>query len=358
MERIIPKIKEIAERISSDEEKRRLLAEALKKSKVHEISQRIEPDPLNDVKVVGVDGGIVKKSLHGFDCMLARAAGVCFHYKDGKIAKVDYLPSRVPTPKPDVVEALSDLDWSLFTSISRQREEIRMAMDCIDKFEPDMLLMDGSIVPHYTDRPSKSSEMYENYRKLIEDCKSLYNKAMKSNVALLGVIEDSRGDSFCKMMKDEMIQDMKSDGISSDEMERIIQKTRDTNLLFWVLEKGEKSKTFPYSSKPEEHPVLRDLEELGSHVFSFYLKTAKFDRPIRVDFLRQREKESEEDCLASVLLAISGQHPEYGLPAPLIEADNVAKMSEDEINNFYSHILSFTSNSPGLMRLRRDQRPF
>lgn len=359
MDRLMPRIREIAERISSDEEKRRRVAELLRNIRPvagNEILRVVKPDPLRDLRVVGVDGGIVKKSLHGFDCMLVRAVGVCFHYRDGKVGKVEYLPSRIPSPEPEIVETLSDPDWAYFTSISRQRMEIRIASECMERFRPDMLMMDGSIVPHYADRPSKSSAVYDNYVELISDCKDLYKKAKGNGISLLGVIEDSRGDSFCRIVRDEVMAGM-DEGFEPG-MKDILDKTRDTNLLFWTLHKGESSRTFPYSRNPAQHPVLRDFGELGSEVFSFYLKTARLDRPVRVDFLRTGEKGGNEDYIASVLLAISGQHSEYGLPAPLIEADNVAKLSESEINNFYSSMLSLAGNPPSLFRLRREQRPF
>lgn len=345
----MPRIREIAEKISSDDEKRKELGKLLKKYPGYGLVQRVGPDVLKHVKVAGVDGGIVKKSLHGFDCMLARAVAVCFNYRNGKVEGVDYFPSRVPVPEPEIIETLSEMDWSHFTSISRQRQEVRTAIECMDKFHPDVLLMDGSIVPHYSDIPSKSSMVYQDYMELVSDCKRLYKKSRDSGISLMGVIEDSRGDSFSRIVKDIFAK-----GELSPDMIRLLEKTRDTNLLFWALERGERSKTFPYSRNPEKHPVLRDFGELGKEIFSFYLKTAQLDRPVRVDFLKGKD----EDYMASVLLAISGQHPEYGIPAPLIEADNVAKLSEDEINNLYSRILSFAGNSSGLMKLRRNQRPF
>ena len=69
------------------------------------------------------------------------------------------------------------------------------------------------------------------------------------------------------------------------------------------------------------------------------------------------EKEAE-DRLASVLLSISGQHSSYGFPSVLIEADAIARMSEQEVDNFYSHILTYAGNIPSVMKLRREQRPF
>jgi hypothetical protein len=353
MESLIPRIREIAERINSAEGKRKEIAGFLKSLGPESgLVRKLSPDPLKDTKVVGVDGGVAKRSLHGFDCMLARAAGVCFHYRDGRVDRVDYLPSRLPVPRPEVIEALSDLDWAYFTSISRQRLEVRTALECMEKFRPGFLLMDGSIVPHHSDRPSRSSPVHGDYMELVSDFKDLYKGARDSGVSLAGVIEDSRGNSFCRMISSDFLAGS-GQGLAPG-IEGILEKTRDTNLLFWVLERGERSMTFPYSKNPGEHPVLRDLGDSGKEISSFYLKTARWDRPIRVDFLPG----ADEDRLASVLLAISGHHPEYGIPAPLIEADNVAKLSENEIENFYSRIISFAGNSPGLMRLRREQRPF
>ena len=137
------------------------------------------------------------------------------------------------------------------------------------------------------------------------------------------------------------------------ELVALLDKTRDTNLLYLVLEKGEKTVPFRYSRSPSEHPVLKDLGTLAEGIQCFYLKTARYDRPIKVDTLSPHTEK-----LASILLAISGQHPNYGIPAPLIEADNVAKLSEQEMENFYSQIISLVGNTSSAMRLRREQRPF
>jgi hypothetical protein len=322
-----------------------------------DILSKLAPSPMDELKIAGVDGGIAKKSLHGFDCILVRAAAVCFQYRKGKIDRVNYFPSRIPAPQADVLEALSDLDWAHFSSIVRQRVEVNTALESLDKLEPDVLLMDGSIVPHYSDRPARTSSVYQNYNLMIEEFKRLFNECMKRGTVLAGVIEDSRGTSYCDMINREILS--KVEHPLTVEMGELLQRTRDTNLLYWVLEKGQRSRVFPYSEKPEEHPVLRDFGKLGWKINSFYLKTAKHDRPVRVDILTKGDDVlGEADELASNLLAISGHHSGYGLPAPLIEADNVAKLSDNEVENFYSHILSFAGNIPSVMRLRRDQRPF
>ncbi len=354
MEELIPEIQRIAKRISEIEDKRKRLAEFLKSVNPRvKLKEKSGEDPLEDIKILAVDGGISKKPVHGFDLVLARAAGVMFHYKNGKVDSVKHFPSRFPVPKPFALEALSDLDYAYSTSIIRQSLEVERARECLKAAEPDIILMDGSIVPHYADRPSKSSQTYQDYKKLLGGWQGLYTECMEKGILLAGVIEDSRGVSFCEHVKSEILSCIKHNLIP--ELEKILDRTRDTNLLYWVLDRGERTRVSPYSGSPGEHLVLREFPRgLAENIFSFHLKTAKWDRPVRVDFLGKENLEK----ISSVLLAVSGQHSGYGIPVPLIEADNSAKMSEDEMENFYSHILSHTGELSSIMRLRRDSRPF
>lgn len=354
MEHLIPRIREIADRIALTEKKRRKLSDFLKTiSPEVEMVRKNTPISQDGLKVVGVDGGCVKKSLHGFDCILVRAAGACFTYNQGKVGKVDYFPSRVPTPRAEVMDAMSDLDWTYFTSIMRQSTEMEAALKSLENFKPDIILLDGSIMPHYSDRPSRNSLIYGRYEDMVKLYKELYSKTKETETLLAGVVEDSRGVSFCRIVKKRILSQIKHRLVP--ELETILDRTRDTNLLFWVLERGDRTMLFPYSESPQDHPIMRDFQDFSENIKSFYLKTAQKDRPMRVDILGG---DKEADRVSSILLSISGHHSEYGLPAPIIEADNVARLSEDEMENFYSRIVSFTGNIPSTMRLRRDQRPF
>ncbi|HLD57864.1 MAG TPA: DNA double-strand break repair nuclease NurA [archaeon] len=348
MELLLPQIKKLAESLRESEDKRRDLAEFLRsKNSDTKLFKRIEPEKsLDKVKIVGIDGGIVRKALHGFDFILARAAGVCFEYNQDKIVNASYFPSKFPSPRAFTLEAISDIDYAYFSSITRQKIEIETAIKCIAEFKPSILLLDGSIVPHHTTKPSSTSLAYKEYEELMSAYQQLYQEAEDSDVLLAGVIEDSRSERFCDLVKE--IFAKKEPNPHFD----ILNKTRDSNLLFWALSEHERTATFPYTKEIEQHPILKDFEK--RNFFSFYLKTAKFDRPVKVDFLNK----DLDDKLASILLAISGQHSHYGFPSVLIEADNVAKLSEQEVENFYSYILKYTGNISSVMKLRREQRPF
>lgn len=53
---------------------------------------------LDKIRILGVDGGIVKHSYHGLDLMLMRSVGTIFEYSDGKLNRVDYHPDSNPLP--------------------------------------------------------------------------------------------------------------------------------------------------------------------------------------------------------------------------------------------------------------------
>ena len=353
MEKLIPRIKEIAQKIADTEKRRRAVAELLRQASPGlGLFHKVEHNGLKDIKVVGVDGGMAKKSLHGMDCILVRSVGACFHYQNGKMKGVAYYPSKLPAMQAEVTDNMSDIDWNYYTSIVRESSEVRTAISCVEKFKPEILLMDGSIVPHHADKPARLSPAYQAYKGMIMEYQRLYDSCLSSGTMLAGIIEDSRGARFCDIVKKHMASLADSQGV-----EELLCRTRDTNLLFWALKKGERTLSFPYSEEPKEHPILRDFDEkFGLRISSFYLKTAELDRPIRVDYMRDRE--DVEDIIASILLPISGHHSSYGLPAPIIEADNVAKLSDTDMENFYFQMLAFAGNLPSIMKLRRETRPF
>jgi NurA-like 5'-3' nuclease len=137
----------------------------------------------------------------------------------------------------------------------------------------------------------------------------------------------------------------------------IISKTRDSNLLYYLLEKGERTCVFNYTTDPEHHPIIKEFSKLASKFMSFYIKTAEFDRPVRVDFFAEKDVAEKVERISSFLLGTSG-HAGYGLPAVLIEADQRAKLSQDDLENFYHELINKAGNISILSRLRRENRPF
>jgi len=311
----------------------------------------VEKTSLEDMIIAGVDGGLVKHSLHGIDIMLLKAVGVLFSYKNNKLDNVDYYPEALTSPEPRVVfDPFSDLEFEMNSNMERQSVEVRIAREVIEKFKPDILFLDGSIVPHYTERPSKNSLLFPIYQRMIESYIKLFEAVKKNNVLFAGVIEDSRGTRFCELLNEKFFSKIPTDA------KFLLNKTKDTNLLTYALKLQERSFVFNYSSDPTKHPVLKEFGSDAKQIFTFYLKTAEFDRPIRIDFLGNKGIDAASK-LSSVLLSLSG-HSSYGMPSVLIEADQRAKLGEEDVELFYFDLINKAGNLPGLMNLRRNQRPF
>jgi hypothetical protein len=305
--------------------------------------------------VLGVDGGMVKHSYHGLDLMLMRAVGVDFEYSDGKLSNVEYYPSPNPVPNPRIIfDSFSDVELSSCYNFERQIMEITSAIESMKKFKPDITFLDGSIIPHYIPKPDNPI-LKEYYDKLIETYRSLFRLSLENKMILAGVIEDSRGVKFCDILVRMVLSQVESE--ISKELKLVLEKTKDSNLLYYVLEKGERTCVFNYSKNPRIHPILKEFEGMSNSFYSFYIKTVEFDRPLRVDFLGFGNELDIVDKISCILMQTSG-HSGYGLPSVLIEADQRARLSEKDLDMFYSDLVNRIGNVSTLFKMRREVRPF
>ena len=107
---------------------------------------------------------------------------------------------------------------------------------------------------------------------------------------------------------------------------------------------------------------MQDLGEFSERIFSFYLKTVPFDRPVRIDFVsgstERKEITKTANEIASAILALSMHNETYGFPSIMIEADARARLSENDLNMVYSRIKDKVGDLPSLFKLRRELRPF
>ncbi|MEM5801187.1 MAG: DNA double-strand break repair nuclease NurA [Candidatus Aenigmatarchaeota archaeon] len=308
---------------------------------------------MKDINVVGVDGGIVKASLHGLDLLAYRAVGVNFIYKNGSLIKIDYHPSSIPEPdRATIIEALSEIDLAYCFNFIRQTKEIEIAIESLEKFKPDMILLDGSVIPHYITKPDNEFAK-EYYKRLIEKYKEFFESIKDTVVA--GVIEDSRGNKFCDILIRRVFSFLQD--VLPKESVDIISKSRDSNVLHYILKKSERTCVFNYTSDPEHHPIIKEFNKMADKFMSFYLRTAEFDRPIRVDFIANDEPTKLADKISEFLISTSG-HAGYGLPAVLIEADQRAKLTQEDLENFYHDLINKAGNISIIFKLRRENRPF
>lgn len=335
---------EIAQHVQDVSNKRKELANQLRASNP-EIVLTVQKRDAKDLKVCGVDGGFLKKEFHGMTLILRRAVGVCFSFDRGCQAK--YLPSKNPNPEPIIIPPnFSEQESTALANLKRVEIEIKTALDCVKEFKPDILVLDGSIVLYPGSIPEKTSQVYENYKEVVMLMRQLYDTCAKDQILLVGANEDSRGRKFCNIVTEQILR----------KKSEVLEVTNDTTFLYNLLNVGERTVHFQYSDK-EDLPALADLGEWKSKIFALYLKSAEFDRPLRLDFLAKQNPQLNADKIAAILHAISCQSKTYACPSVLIEADARAKLSEKDLDVFKKALFEKLGNDPAIFELRREQRP-
>ncbi len=297
-----------------------------------------------DFKILGVDGGLLKEQYHGVDLILIRAVGVLFEYSRGKLKNHSYFPSKNPAPEPKtIVDAESEMDFLLAVNIIRPKKEFEIALDSAKALNPEHLVMHGSILPHPANKAGEGSSLRADYLEMLSAYKSLYSYCLKNGIFLSGVVEDSRENRFYSSVSD-------SPGAPKT-------NCRDSVILFDSLSPGERTCAFSHPGKSQLGEG--GLGEFARMVYTIYLRSAEFDRPLKIDFLSEPEKVGEvADRIASAIYNTSRFNRSYGLPTVIIEADARAKLSEEDIELIFQQISDRAGATPLSMALRRKQRPF
>ncbi len=351
-------INQIAQHINDLAKNRSELAKLLKKvdslKLFPSLAKQIKPIELNN-KICGVDGGFLAKEYHGMGLILRRAVAACFHYKQNKLVKTDYFPSRRPQPEPIIIGSeFNSAEFSTLASLRRVEMELATQLKAAKELQPDVLVADGSIVLHPSSVPDKDSKVQPLYEKVINQYIELYEYCTKNNILLIGAIEDCKGTKYCSLLKQRFSEAALPEEIKKElsELLPVLDRTTDTLFLFYFLQAGWRTEDFEYSSSRAELPVMREIGKWSEAVRAMYIKAVEYDRPMRLDFIGDPEQ------VASTIFEISRQNRSYSYPSVLIEADGRAKLREQEIMVFKSALNEKLGRNPSLFELRREIRPF
>jgi len=343
-------VSRIADRISNLEQKRKKNSKAIRS--ISELGFKVgsltNDNIINsvekvklDFKAAGIDGGLLTKTFHGVDIVLTRAAGVVFTYKNDKIASTKVYPQKVPV----LVEVNSNDDGELITiaSLYRMNEEITKAIEVAKDAEPDYLMLDGPLYPHPSTRIAKASDLKKLYATVVSKYNELEKTCQKNNTILVGVVEDSRSRYFSNVLFDKIVP-----GLSKKHQELFIDgyRFRDTALLFDTLKMGERTSAFKLSG-------IQDVA-YKNDLYGFYIKTAKYDRPLRIEITSKTPRELLKKVPSTIFSLAS--FPSYGLPSVIVEADARAKLSQRYMISIQKMLYS-KSQSPLVIDLRRESRP-
>ncbi len=331
--------------------------------------------------IAAVDGGEGLQELAGVAVYMVRASGLIKKAKAGKTSG-----------KGAEGEFIRDLDLGVIP-VNRQTKArvqfLRAAMEyetastLIEKFRPDCLLIDGSLLVGVEIDPIKIDE----YRAYIASVRGMLKLAREMGVQVVGVSEDSTSRGLIGYLSEKGLTKESSRAASSLTDASLIQ------LYAQRLEKFSPTATKPFipvSNKGRDWVVKNT--GIDCLFPTFYLQATQFGRAMRVDFpwYGKREETSLSTVLghesstilspesaaegksigetakgiASMLTHLSQIPKRYGYPIPLYIAHSDAELpkklmertclliQKQIFKGFGDEYLSMYT------RKRRDSRPF
>ncbi|MBN2229885.1 MAG: DNA double-strand break repair nuclease NurA [Candidatus Thorarchaeota archaeon] len=333
-----------------------------------EFTKNVEATSLAGLRIAGIDGGLVRRQFKSMDLILVRSIAVIFHFGPKEGPTVEFYPDPFPEPQiRPMMLTLSGTELDQLASLERIASELRVTLSVLEKSRVDLILIDGSLFYHPRDRPQSGSIVYEKFQEVLSLYRQLYNKSMKKGTTLAGVVKDSRSSKVTNLLGDILPHILREPAIfelmQGVDYRWLLKLSRDCDTLDTFLDEGERSFIFRYSSELQNNSnsYPDDLSNWASSIWVTYLKTARDDLPLRIELLSANNPEndiSKIDRALSVILPLSWQHPEYGIPAPILEADTRARISSSETQLVIDRLMALSGLTYTTLEKRRSRNPF
>ena len=332
-----------------------------------DFTKKIEPTSLSGLKIAGIDGGLVRRRFRSMDLLLTRGIAVIFQFGPKEGPNVEFYPDPFPEPQiRPMMLTLSGAELDQLSSLERVATELRVTLAVLEEFHTDIILVDGSLFYHPRDRPQTGSVVFEKFQEVLALYKQLYNKARKKGTTLVGIVKDSKSSRVTNLLGDILPHIIRKPAVfelmQGVDYRWLLKITRDCDILDTYLEEGERSFIFRYSSELQlnSNPLSDDISNWASSIWVTYLKTARDDLPLRIEILTDGNPEDvrKVDRALAAILPLSWQHPEYGIPAPILEADTRAKISLNETQLIVDRLMALSGLTYTSLEKRRSRNPF
>ena len=375
-------IQKIAEQIQAFEEKRTAFASVLHKQR-HELdllldiplaqktlldkalAYQVKPTNLNGLRVCGIDGGLLKKTLRGIELVITRAIATVFEYTPDNRVSAIYFPEK--TTPPMVKAELTPVSWreaELNASLERLKAELELAIRVQDHHPSELLLLDGSLQPHVSDRPASQSVFSVKYQKINTLFEELFEKSRETGTLLAGVVKDSRSQRFVRVLG-EILPHLISrypalQPLLQQDYRSVLKLSYDSDFFYRILEVGERSPILRINglnnndSKVSIETALQDTS-----LVCFYIRTVEFDYPLRIEvYTGNSDPKRIVEKVSAMLLPMASDNEQFALPTVLIDADSQSRLIERDLDFLFTQLSNRIGHPHSLLRLRRERMPF
>ena len=331
-----------------------------------QLAQPVKPTTLKGLRVGGVDGGLLKKTLRGIELVITRACATIFEYTPSDRVSVIYFPEKTTPPKVKV--ELNPISWreaEVSASLERLKTELELAIRVQDHHPVELLLLDGSLRPHISDRPPNQSVFSSKYEKISALYDQLFEKARETGTLLAGVVKDSRSQRFIRILGEilpHLINRYPSlKPLLQMDYRSILRTAYDTDLFFRILDVGERSPILrlnDLSVDETDNPNLENQQN-STNLVCVYLRTAQFDYPLRIEiFTGSYDPNRIVEKVSAMLLPMSSENEGFALPTVLIDADSQARFIERDLDFLFSQLATRIGYPESILKLRRERMPF
>jgi hypothetical protein len=376
-------IQKIAEQIKALEEKRNAFASILRATRHSlnlqdnlplaekylvddQLARQVKPTDLKGLRVGGIDGGLLKKTLRGIELVITRACATIFEYSPSNLVSVIYFPEKSTVPKIKV--ELNPISWreaDVSASLERVKAELELAIRVQDHHPVELLLLDGSLRPHISDRPSNHSMFSPKYERIKALYEELFEKTQETGTLLAGVVKDSRSQRFIKIFGEILphliTRQPELKPLLKMDYRSVLRTSYDTDLFFRVLEVGERSPILRLTEINSDKAFDSQNDDLqnANNLVCIYLRTVKFDYPLRIEVLTgPYDPIRIVEKVSAMLLPMSSDNEGFALPTVLIDADSQARLIERDLDFLFSQLANRIGYPESLLKLRRERMPF
>ncbi|TFG28594.1 MAG: DNA double-strand break repair nuclease NurA [Promethearchaeota archaeon] len=343
------------------------------------LKKKVNSSNISGLNIVSVDGSSVAKNFMNVDFSFLKAIAVKYYFYENHVADIKYYPDlngfNYYSVQGNYINR-DDIAIEDKINIEMKFMEINLLNNMIkysNNDNIDLIIIDGSIVIMPINLLfSQDPEISEKYDKLLKEYHKLYLNCKERGIILIGSIKDTRTSALCHLLRDsiQLLKPNKSNlsDFIKNNYRQIIDYFSDLDLFNKILNRAERSCIFNCKREIEKIRDTGIKKEIPYYFplsfYAFYLKTAKYDTPCRIEFFMEEKhslkKASEKaDLISSIIMPISNLNNHYGLPIPQIEAHKRAVFKPDEIDLLFNSLIRIL-NEHGIKLLakRRNRRPF
>jgi hypothetical protein len=328
-----------------------------------QLATKLPPINLGGLRICGIDGGLLKKSLRGIELVVTRAIATIFEYNPSGRVYAKYWPQgELPKVKANLYP-ISRQEAEISASLERVKEELQVAIRIQDRHPSELILIDGSILPQTTAHPSPHSMLADKYQEIRSLYFELYSKSEETGTLLAGIVKDSRSNRFMNLLG-ELIPHLiprysQLAKLQDFDYRTALKSIYDNEFFFRVLEPGERSCIFRLEEVSPPKLTARDSSQGISKktVVGFFARTAKYDYPLRVEVLVPKHYNPKE-VVTKVSAMLSSDNDTFALPSVLIEADSQARLVERDMDFIFTQLAQRIGHPPAFLKQRRERMPF